>query len=334
MEQAVRVGNVAAIAHVDLKAQRHLTDRLSSRGYEVQETPHFMVCRMRSESSRVIIMHTFDDGSLDADLFSMIPDELAPLGVATSASDYGDTVCAIVASTRSPLLDVRQGRRVPVSGSAMWRSFWLNTLDRLRTLLAEPQPVVPSRASHIVNFATMYRRIMKYCTGTSLLDVGSSLGFLPVLVAENFADMTVVGCDSRHDLVACASDLAGAIHPGRVLFLARDVLSPEFREMGRYDTVTAVHLLEHVAEQDVPAALSNMLDVTCRRLIIAVPYEERVLVPYGHAQAFTPEKLRICGRWCVEALGGGQFWCEDLNGGLLVFDRPASGVRHADCVGR
>ena len=203
----------------------------------------------------------------------------------------------------------------------VWRHFWLNTLQRLRTLLAEPETAAGPGASHVTNFAATYRRIMTYRVGGNLLDVGSSLGFLPVLVAERFTDVTVVGCDSRADLVACASDLASAAHQDRVRFVVRDVLAPDFSEVGRYDTVTAVHLLEHLAEDDVATALTNMLHAAIERLIVAVPYEERIGSLYGHAHAFNPEKLRFWGAWCVERLGGGGFRCEDVSGGLLVVDR-------------
>jgi hypothetical protein len=42
---------------------------------------------------------------------------------------------------------------------------------------------------------------------------------------------------------------------------------------------------------------------------------------------FTPERLRRLGEWCVDRLGGGDFSCEDVTGGLLVVDRSTTAPR-------
>lgn len=98
--------------------------------------------------------------------------------------------------------------------------------------------------------------------------------------------------------------LVAAGHAGRRVRPASGVLTPDFTEVGYFDTVTAVHLLEHLAEDEVAFALTNMLSVTTKRLIVAVPYEKRVQPLYGHQQAFTPDKVQFWGAWCVDALGG------------------------------
>ena len=69
-------------------------------------------------------------------------------------------------------------------------------------------------------------------------------------------------------------------------------------------------------------ALENLLKVTSRRLIIAVPYEEGIPeVVYGHEQLFIREKLEKVGKWCVEQIGGaGRIQYEDREGGLLLID--------------
>ncbi len=69
------------------------------------------------------------------------------------------------------------------------------------------------------------------------------------------------------------------------------MLASTFPSLGRFDTVTAIHLLEHLSEQQLPAALLRLLQVTHHRLLIAVPYEEQPTLAYGHAQVFTPAKL-------------------------------------------
>jgi cyclopropane fatty-acyl-phospholipid synthase-like methyltransferase len=133
--------------------------------------------------------------------------------------------------------------------------------------------------------------------------------------------MTVVGCDNRQEVLSCASDVSPNSTSSRISFLHKSLLDEDFQEVGRFDTVTAVHLLEHLAEDELPLALSNLVEVTSRRLIVAVPYEEKIEVLYGHQQAFTAEKLSSWGQWCVETLGCQQYWCEDVRGGLLFVDR-------------
>jgi len=85
--------------------------------------------------------------------------------------------------------------------------------------------------------------------------------------------------------------------------------------------MTAIHLLEHLAEEDMLTVLDHLLQVTRKRLLNAVPYEEQAQRVYGHEQVFTPEKLGQWGKWCIEILEGkGRFWNEELMGGLLVVE--------------
>jgi SAM-dependent methyltransferase len=158
--------------------------------------------------------------------------------------------------------------------------------------------------------------------GSTVLDVGTNLGFLPVLPAGQ-ARLSVVGCDNRRESVGSATELAKATNADRARFLLRNVLAPDFATLGSFDTVTSVHLLEHLTEEQLPIALSNMLDVTRHRLIISVPYEDTMEQLYGHEQQFTPGDLGDWAEWCIQRLGGGQFWCEQVEGGLLVVDRSS-----------
>jgi SAM-dependent methyltransferase len=319
---AVRVGKVTAVAHAGAQSLDHLVHRLSSRGYEVRETPHFAVLRRSPRDDRLLLMHTFDETTIDEDLSPIVAGELGPLGVLASPQEFGDALIAVVTSTSGSLVVCPRCGVVHLDQSLVWRRFCLNTLERLRPLVGGPAPTAILSTSHIALFAAIYRRIVECRVGDSLLDVGSNLGLMPVLLAEVDRTVTVVGCDNRQTAITCAADLARATDNHQVTFMLRDVLSPDFAEVGRFDTVTAVHLLEHLTEDQVPIALDHLLRATRRRLIVAVPYEETVQPLFGHEQAFTPELLRTWGGWCVETLGGGRFHCEDVGGGFLVVDRP------------
>jgi SAM-dependent methyltransferase len=321
--QAIRAGRVIVVAHTDREQLWRHADQLSSSERTIRETPHFVVCEpLTVKRGQVVLMHTFNRTTIDEDLPAMIADELGPIDVVSTAREYDDTLRAIVAST-SPMASQSAG-----SGGdnldllAAWRHYGLNTLRRLRPLVDDHSVSSPGlRSSHVAQFAAVYRRIIEYATGASLLDVGTSLGFLPMLVAERHPNMTVVGCDNRQDAISCAIDLTAANGTRRVNFLLKDVLSKWFPEVGTFDTVTAVHLLEHLAEDQTPTALINMLRVTSKRLILSVPYEESPQMLYGHEQVFTLEKLRFLGALCADTLGGWRFRCEDVSGGLLIVDR-------------
>ena len=315
--RAVRVGRVTAVAHPDAASVRDLADRFRSYGYAVRNTPHFAMCRSPRRGGRTYVMHTFSQATVDEDVAGFIGDELAPLGFPSSQRDFGDALFGIVASTSPPSLACPRCGRLHLDHPQIWRHFSLNSLERLRRLLQQPSGDQQAQ-SHLTCFAAIYRRIIDCRAGTSLLDIGSNLGLLPVLLADGQAE--IVGCDNRPEAVACAADLATAAR-AKVSFVLRDVLASDFAMIGRHDTVTAVHLLEHLREQDVAVALSNMLSVTKRRLIIAVPYETETQVVYGHVQSFTRSKLESWGRWCVETVGGGEYWTEDVSGGFLVIDR-------------
>ncbi len=317
--RAIRLGSVTFVAHADDDGLRHIAGRLSSRGYDVERTAHFVVCR-RPGRRETVLMHRFDEATVDEDLAPLVAGELGAVGMVTSAREYGDALFGIVASTCPSSLDCPTCGRLHIDLPAIWRHYCLNSLVRYRALLSEPPGAGPPEA-HVAQFAAVYRRVLELRVGASLLDVGSSLGFLPVLVALRAPGATVVGCDSRPDAVACATDLAAAAGVGGVTFRVGDVLAPGFPGVGRYDTVTAVHLLEHLTDDELPVAMGNLLRTAARRLIVAVPYEAELQPLYGHRQTFTPEKLRAWGRWCADALAGGRYRCEDVTGGLLVVDR-------------
>jgi SAM-dependent methyltransferase len=314
VRRAVRVGRIVAVPDADGASVAGTIDRLAARGFRVRRTPHFTHCQR--PGGQTVLLHRFSESTIDEDVSPLVAEELGALGVIASARDYGETLFAVVASTCPSSLDCPECGRLHLDQAAVWRHFSLNTLVRLRAWLDAPGV----SASHTAVFAAIYRRILERRVGTSLLDVGSNLGHLPVLLSERAPEMTVVGSDNRPESIASCEALAAAAG-ARVSWRLADVLAPDFVEMGRFDTVTAVHVLEHLAEEDLPAALAHLLGVTGRRLIVAVPYEETPQPLYGHRQAFTPEKLAAWGEWCVETLDARVFTCEDVGGGFLLVDR-------------
>jgi SAM-dependent methyltransferase len=174
-------------------------------------------------------------------------------------------------------------------------------------------------------FATLYQRVLELRVGLRFLDAGCASGFLPLLVAERIPFLTeVVGVDLDAEAFEVARELAVEKQLEQVHFVRADLLSADVLKLGPFDTVVALHMLEHFTETEMYQVLANLLKVTSQRLILAVPYEQgEPEVAYGHKQLFSRAKLEEVGRWCLEQLSGGRMWCEDCVGGLLLIERQS-----------
>ncbi len=311
-QEAVRVGNLVVLAQHDQEALNQQKGKFLTRNYQVDETVHFVVCRKPSDP-QTVLLHTFGQAEIDADLICFIENELPAFGFISSAQEFGATLFAVLASPFPP----------PRHQPTVWQRFCLNTLAKMRQQMAHPLTPSPT-VSYVTPFAAIYRRVFDLFIGRSFLDVGCSFGFLPVLMAEHAPNAPIMGCDTSPDALQFSIDLATVTGARQVMFTLQDVLNPTIRCLGTFDTVTAIHLLEHLAEEDVAVALSHLLQLSSKRLILAVPFEEEAQELYGHRQVFTLEKLHSWGRWCVQALGGpARYQCEEVAGGLLIVDRLA-----------
>jgi len=257
---------------------------------------------------------------------SFVVDELAPIGAIASEQEFGKALFAIVASTSPASLNCAECGRLHLDNPAIWHHYCLNTLRRLR--LESRSNDSDGSASHVSQFAMIYQRTAEQRIGRTMLDVGSNLGLL-ILIAERDTDAMITGCDNRLDIMRQATALASRLDVGRVRFEVRDVLRPEFRTIGRFDTVTAIHLLEHFTNDEIEVALENMLDATSRRLIVAVPYEHSAQALFGHRQAFDEDSLRTWGAWCMEELGADSVSYDDVCGGFLVVNRSHLSPKHS-----
>lgn len=309
--EGVRIGDLLVFALPDETALRKEQQRWLKQSYQVSETSHFTVCQ-ESASRKVVLLHLFGQTEINADLICYIENELPSFGFILSEKAFGAVLFAIMAAPFPS----------PRNQMSIWQHFCLNTLTKLRQQIAHPL-ATPPEVSYIASFAVIYRRVFDLIVGASLLDVGCSFGFLPVLMAERSpSTYRIVGCDRNPDALHFSTALATAAGIPQICFSLSDLLSPDFPQSERFDTVTAIHLLEHVSEDELPVALTNLLQVMTKRLIIAVPYEKQIQSFYGHQQKFIPEKLHRWGQWCVEQLDGtGRYWYEEVMGGLLVVER-------------
>ncbi len=296
--------------------QRWLARRYRQRGYQVEITPHFLVCT-RANPPSPILLHWCRPEQVHTGLAGYLVDELGPRGWLVDQQQLSHLMTAIV------------GTACPGDLCQAWRYFGANTLLHLLTFVTTATPRLPSESADISTLeftATLYQRVLELCTGKRFLDAGCNAGFFPLLLAERrpFVE-EVIGLDLDGSVFRVAEELATQRGLHVVRFVQGDLRSADLVRLGCFDTVTALHVIEHFTEAEMYQVLKHLLDVTRHHLILAVPYEERPTTGYGHRQCFSPERLRQVGQWCLEQMrGAGQLWYEDVaRGGLLLLERTA-----------
>ncbi len=291
-----------------------LKQRFSEGGYQLQETPHFLLCT-RAAAPSTILVHWFAPEEIDADIGNWFVLELKPLGLLSNAQQFGQAFAAVVCSL------------FPHDTQRAFHLYATNTLQRYRSLLAGTNSENPLSDSTIHTFAAVYRRVIQLRTGNRFLDAGCSFGFLPLLIAERFPHLDqVVGIDIDTGSFPIVRAIAEEQQLKHVHFTQADLLASDFASIGVFDTVTAIHILEHFNESDMYRVLTNLFQITSQRLIIAVPYEsDEPEIAFGHHQLFSRDKLETVGRWCLQHLGGhGRISYEECSGGLLLIERLSS----------
>jgi SAM-dependent methyltransferase len=289
-----------------------LKQRFTQGGYQSHETPHFLLFR-RSEVPSIILVHWFAPEEINTNITHYLVQELKPFGIITRSERLGELLAGIVGGTQFPGDDRRA-----------WNYFGANTLQRLLVFLSSATtPALPDYAT-LGASATLYQRVCELCVGERFLDAGCNNGFLSLLLAERMPFVVeALGIDIDANTFTVARKLAEERYLTNVHYAQADLLSEDFSTVGKFDTVTALHVLEHFTEAQMYRVLMNLLKVTSHRLILAVPYEQNTPeVAYGHQQLFSHAKLEAVGVWCVQQLrGSGRIWCEDFVGGLLLVER-------------
>ncbi|MHB8599262.1 MAG: methyltransferase domain-containing protein [Ktedonobacteraceae bacterium] len=288
-----------------------LKQRFAEGGYHFHETPHFLIFT-RSEAPSLIVVHWFAPEEIDANIGDYFVQELKSPGILVDEQDFGDLFGVVVCSLFPH--DVHHALHL----------YGTNTLRHYQHLLKIADDELPASQSTIHSFARIYRRVCQLHSGQTFLDVGCSFGFLPLLISAYDSSLTrVVGVDIETGPFPIMSAIAAEQHVQNINFEQANVLTDTFSTPGHFDTVVALHVLEHLTEADMYNALLNLLKVTSRRLIIAVPYEDaQPEVVYGHEQLFNRAKLTAIGDWCLQNLEGpGRITVEDCAGGLLLVER-------------
>ncbi|GAA4819874.1 mycofactocin oligosaccharide methyltransferase MftM [Actinomycetospora corticicola] len=262
------------VCHLDRAA---VPVRLSEGWTPLLRTDRFEVHRL---GDRLLVLHRFRPDELDDDVSTFVADELG--SVVVSAPVFERVVTGIV---RSTILD-------PLTA---WATFYANSLAVLRHPRTAPEIGLPPEAS-LAGFAPVHARALDEVAGSTVADLGACFGFLPLLMAERGLDvvatdhtpgtMTLLSAVARAGVVPAAAD--------RLRTLACDARAVPLRDAS-VDTVTAIHLLEHLPASESGVIVDEMVRVARRRIVVAVPYEEVPDPVYGHLRRFTPDDLVALG---------------------------------------
>ncbi|MEN4475867.1 mycofactocin oligosaccharide methyltransferase MftM [Mycolicibacterium cosmeticum] len=188
-------------------------------------------------------------------------------------------------------------------GMAAWLRFYRNSVAALEDGSAA--------------FAPIHRRAAELVAGPRLIDLGSCFGFFPLRMQRRGIDVLAT------DLSGPTMDLLDAVsrrlqRPVRTLRCdAGRVPLPD----GAADTVTALHLLEHL---DVPTGdrvLAEALRLARHRVVVAVPFEDHPQTCYGHIRRFDIDTLTGIGERLCAADPSMRVTVFEHHGGWLVLDR-------------
>lgn len=311
-QRAIRVGDLVVVNAA--RADRHrLQAQFEQGGYHLHATPHFAVCIHHHQATSPFLLHWFVPANLDVALIHLIREELASLPAFASPQQQGACLTGIVGSI------------FPGQSEQDWLTYGNHTLHLLLTLLNAS--VTPSRAQHdaLGALATLYQRVCELCVGPTILDAGCYQGWLPLVLAARLPFLErVVGVDQDAQALLAGQTLAETHGLAHTQFQQGDLRDAEtILALGRFETVICLYVLEHFSEQEMKAVLRHLLQVTQKRLIVAVPSEhEHPHGAHGHLHIFSRASLEELGSWCVaHEQEKARFWCEELIGGLLLIEK-------------
>jgi hypothetical protein len=188
-----------------------------------------------------------------------------------------------------------------VTADDAWLRFYRNSLARLEHGTAA--------------FAPIHEHAASLVAGREIVDLGSCFGFFPLRMAA--AGMTVTATDLSGPTMGLL-DRMGRRLERPLLTMSCDAARVPLPD-GAADTVTVLHLLEHLDPSAAGAVLREAVRLARRRVIIAVPFEDVPRACYGHVQRFDSATLRlIADVWRTSGVRAGV---HEYHGGWLILDR-------------
>jgi Methyltransferase domain len=250
-------------------------------------TPRFSA---RRHGGVLDVEHDLRPDELSDELAVLLVEELGDTGVLDGQAEFELVFTGIVRST--------------VDGAMpAWLRFYRNSLDRLEDGVAAFAPVHEHAASLLV--------------GSRVVDLGSCFGFLPLRIAS--AGMDVLATDLSAPTMKLLARVSRTLrrHVQTICCDAARVPLPD-RDA---DTVTVVHLLEHLTPGAADDVLEEALRLARRRVVVAVPFEDEPRACYGHIQRFDIAALRRLAVRLRRRHSRLRAGVHEYHGGWLILDR-------------
>jgi Methyltransferase domain len=250
-------------------------------------TPRF--CAQR-RGHLLLVEHDLTPDELCDELAVMVAEQLADTGALRSQSEFEMVFTGVVRSTVD-------------GGLSAWLRFYRNSLGKLE--------------EGTTAFAPIHAWAASLVRGHWLFDLGSCFGFFPLRMARRGIDVTAtdISTPTMHLLAQVSRELCRPLTT--IGCNATGVPMPDRSA----DTVTALHLIEHLPTDVIDAVLDEALRLARRRVVIAVPFEDEPRACYGHIQRFDLPTLRGIGdRLCARHPGIAASSYE-FHGGWLILDR-------------
>jgi len=249
-------------------------------------TRHFATWR---EDDRLHVVHRLRPDQIDNDLAGLVSDELFDPGWLTGGDVFERVFSGIVLSSAA-------------DATSAWELFYRNTLERLRH---------PGATGSLAEYAPVYAHALSLVPSGTVLELGCCFGFLSLQLAEQ---ARVTASDVTPNTVRLLGQVARRLDVGLDTLICDAARVP--RPDASYDTVLAVHLLEHLEESHAELVVAEMLRLARHRVVVAVPFEDEPSAAYGHLRCFDLDVLNALGR-----ASGWRYRTYEHHGGWLVLER-------------
>ncbi|MCK5757267.1 MAG: class I SAM-dependent methyltransferase, partial [Mycobacterium sp.] len=187
----------------------------------------------------LLVDHDLTPDELSDDLAVMLADELVDSGVLRGQTEFELVFTGVVRST-------------VVGGLDSWARFYRNSVARLEEGTAAFAPIHAFAAGQV--------------RGRQVIDLGSCFGFFPLRLTQQGFDVlaTDLSAPVMRLLAEMSTEMRRPLHT--LVCDAADAPLPD----GCADTVTALHLIEHLPTASITAVLDEAVRLARRRVIVAV----------------------------------------------------------------
>ncbi len=250
-------------------------------------SPRFCVQR---RGTLLTVDHDLTPDEICDELAVMLAEQLVDTGALHGQTEFEMVFTGIVRSTVD-------------GGLPAWMRFYRNSLTKLEDGSTAFAPVHTWAASLV--------------RGHRLVDLGSCFGFFPLRMSLRGMDVTATDLNpsTMHLLRQVSNQLRRPLNT--IACDAADVPLPDQCA----DTVTVLHLIEHLPADVADQVLDEAVRLARRRVVVAVPFEDEPRECYGHLQGFDLPKLGQLARGLRARHPGISTNTYEFHGGWLLLDR-------------